>query len=408
MRLIKGNKLSRSISVAFALILPIQIMTSVPMASASETRCLAVGSIQTSDFTKATDMITVNQNGTQNFTNTYQNRAISGDGTGVILDCAKSVRITKLSLWTGAGDIKRDPTGWTLYGANSSAPINNWVKVGSAADINPPNQRFSSIGLNFSLQDNSKFFRYYKIVIDSVRGPNADLVEYRDVLLTFTTAIPCFAIGKVAGTSPANEDFSKATDGNINTKYLNSVSAGNNNGLIVDCREPLKIGGMEFVTGNDIPARDPNVWSIWGSNQNSLQLPANAQIWTRLFTGNKLTCGTITCGRLMISDRFEFENTLSFRFYKIVIDEVKGPNSDSTQYSELNLYAADPNFKAQSNQPPKSSNNPTPKPPATPVKPATTPTKKVVKPAIKKVKCFKGSIVRIFNATKCPAGYKKN
>lgn len=408
MRFIKSNKFGKYICVTFALTLPVQIMTNVSMASADETKCLAIASIQTSDFAKATDLITVNRNLTVNYTNTYQNRAISGDGTGVILDCAKSVRITKLSLWTGGGDVKRDPTGWTLYGANSSAPVQNWVKVAGASDINPPSQRFSSAGLIFSIQDNIRAFRYYKFVIDSVRGPNADFVEYRDVWLTFTTAIPCIAIGKVAGTSPPNEDFSKATDSNVNTKYLNSVATGNNNGLLIDCRESLKIGAMEFVTGNDFPARDPSVWSIWGSNSNPLQLLPNAQIWTKLFTGNKLTCGTITCGRLVISDRFEFESTLSFRFYKIVIDEVKGPNSDSTQYSELNLYAADPNFKSQSIEPSKTSNNSTTKQPVTPVKPVTTPTKKVVKPTIKTVKCVKGSIVRTFKAAKCPAGYKKN
>lgn len=410
MRRIKGSLAKRLLSFAFVLSLPIQILNNIPTASANETGCYAIASIQNSDFAKATDMNSSAfvSNGVISYTNLYQNRAITGDGTGVILDCAKSVRITKLTLWTGGGDIKRDPTGWSLYGANSSAPVNNWVKVGGAANINPPNQRVNSAGLSFNLDDNARSFRYYKFVIDAVRGPNADLVEYRDVLLTFTTAVPCFAIGKVAGTSPANEDFSKATDGRSETKYLNSAATGNNNGLLIDCRESFKLGGVTFVTANDFPARDPKVWSVWGSNSNPIQLVPNAPIWTRLYTGNKVTCGTITCGRLMITDKFEFENTLSFRFYKLVIDEVKGPGADSVQYAEANFFLADPNFKSQENQSQTAEKDPVVKEPVDPVKPITTPAKKVTKPIVKSVKCIKGSIIRTFKAAKCPTGYKKN
>lgn len=74
-------------------------------------------------------------------------------------------------------------------------------------------------------------------------------------------------VSPVAVTSPgannpsAAEDFTKVSDGDTTTKWLDFASTP----LIFDFGAPVPIDSYSFVTGNDDPARDPARWIFEGS-----------------------------------------------------------------------------------------------------------------------------------------------
>jgi hypothetical protein len=94
------------------------------------------------------------------------------------------------------------------------------------------------------------------------------------------TTDPVFSVSPPAGaassaTAPvAAQQPAMAFDGVVTTKFLGRNLAGNY--LTVTFPTKHNLTAYDLVTGNDIPARDPRSWRVWGSN--------DGQVWDLLDT----------------------------------------------------------------------------------------------------------------------------
>lgn len=131
-------------------------------------------------------------------------------------------------------------------------------------------------------------------------------------------------------------------DGNINSKQLNVGQdadgfnpRGVNTGLLVMPRAGHpSVTAIQFATGNDMPGRDPLKITVEGSDDPEVMRDGGTG-FVLLYQG-----GT---GLEKFLDRKQwgpvvtFENTRSFRIYRVLITETRSDSTDGTQYSEMRL-----------------------------------------------------------------------
>lgn len=127
--------------------------------------------------------------------------------------------------------------------------------------------------------------------------------------------------------SPNNEEVDNIIDGNTSTKFLD-FEFSDGMGFTVDLGgTPMAASSIAITTANDIPNRDPQNYTVYGSN--------NGTDFTQIATG------VIPC----ISDRFNertftFNNVIAYNFYRINFTAQCG-STNSLQLSEVQLYSGD-------------------------------------------------------------------
>ncbi len=118
------------------------------------------------------------------------------------------------------------------------------------------------------------------------------------------------------GTSD-KENFDKLLDGNIHTKWCLGFSKSDAERTIQwAMTEPVALDGYAFVTGNDIPGRDPKAWTLYGTNDPDGE-------WVVLST---VAEGELPEARKATSNVFDVENTEEYSYYKLTISD----NRDKT------------------------------------------------------------------------------
>ena len=147
-------------------------------------------------------------------------------------------------------------------------------------------------------------------------------------VLTPSTATTKATIVSYVGTPTdpqGNEGVGKAVDGNTGSKYLNFDKF--NTGLMVTLDSAHIIQALKLTTANDVPARDPGSFSIYGSNtsqSSGYTLIANQNITL------PDTRGTTT--------RFEFSNSTTYLYYKVIFPTLKNAGgANSMQIAEVEL-----------------------------------------------------------------------
>jgi hypothetical protein len=147
--------------------------------------------------------------------------------------------------------------------------------------------------------------------------------------------------GDFGGNDGTSEQVQSALDGDLTTKYFNKGGAdGGNNGLntgfVVQCDHGAAVvTGIQFATANDLPERDPIRISIEGSNSPDA-LTAGCSDFKSIYQG--------TSGLEKTTDRgtwggtISFPNTTAYKYYRVLVMDVRDSSIGATQYSEVRLF----------------------------------------------------------------------
>ena len=151
-----------------------------------------------------------------------------------------------------------------------------------------------------------------------------------------------FTIGSVGTANPGNnwpsaaESPDKATDGNVDTKFL--IFRSSNAGLLLrPANAAIAYNRLSLTTANDAPERDPAFFTLYGL--------ATAPATT---SGTQIQMGGRTVlarGPLVLPDArkagptvVQFVNTTAYPAYLLVFEDVKnGTNNNLTQIAEVKL-----------------------------------------------------------------------
>jgi hypothetical protein len=163
-----------------------------------------------------------------------------------------------------------------------------------------------------------------------------------------------------AGQYPAGEPPAQAIDGRYlspygagptqGSKYLNfgtgggsgvsAITKGVGTGYYVTpAITPSIITGIQVATANDAPERDPLTVSLEGSNATGADLALGSS-WTVINPSINLGIDT-NPGRFILGPLVSFDNTTPYTSYRVLV-QTQRASANSTQYGELNLFAAIP------------------------------------------------------------------
>jgi hypothetical protein len=126
--------------------------------------------------------------------------------------------------------------------------------------------------------------------------------------------------------SPAGEQYQKAVDGNVDSKYLNFYETGG--GITVGFANSRIMRRLMMYTANDGNERDPMTINIYGSaTYDGAKTLIQSNVATNLSTNRKT--GSI----------IDFENNTSYQFYTIEVTSVRNATyANSFQFSEVAFY----------------------------------------------------------------------
>jgi hypothetical protein len=234
---------------------------------------------------------------------------------------------------TSAGDApERDPESFELLASNDGE---NWSSLGTW------------VGESFSERSQQRIFgvanalpyTHYRLAI-SKNANNDGLVQiaevgmvgpnyaFKDLTANRSTAFSArFSIGDA-------ESADKAFDGDTNTKWLDhndwkgAPSTENPAWIQIDFSDPHVVSGLAITSANDAPERDPENFSLLGSND-------GGESWTLVSTW----VGESWDERLQRRS-FDFNNGFEFLSYRLSIS--KNANNDGLlQIAEIELLGLD-------------------------------------------------------------------
>lgn len=131
-------------------------------------------------------------------------------------------------------------------------------------------------------------------------------------------------------TTNADERAYRAFDGLYDTKWL----AFQNTGwltYIFPGERAYAVTSYAITSGNDAPERDPDNWTLQGSNDGVTWEVVDTQ------TG---AAGSWTARNQTVA--FEIDNTTAYKMYKLDITKIRDPGANIIQISELELFADTP------------------------------------------------------------------
>lgn len=200
--------------------------------------------------------------------------AITGDGSAQLI--ASSI-----------GDVIYSGDG--IYVCTALSPL-TWKKFSINSTINVP-----GTGVSVS-------YRYYRMVINGTKnslglygytGGASSGLQMQELELLYNTSRVNYT-GSTAssnGNSPGGQDPSKAIDNSSGTKWYvyESPTAVAPITFNIDFGTARQANGFRFMTGGDIPGRDPIRWSFEGSNNNSTWTVLHSQSENASITDSRLT-----------------------------------------------------------------------------------------------------------------------
>lgn len=302
---------------------------------------------------------------TKYFSKAAGGAGIPGVDSGFIVTPRLGQTIVNGFQFAAAGDLpESDPLTITIEGSNAAnsnqAGGNGFVLLyqGPTGLLSADRGGWGLYG-NFA---NTKPYRTYRVLITSTSGgsvskgvqfgefklfgePTSPLAG-ENVVSQADTAIGLKATvqGGANVLAESGKDFSSSEgaanikDRRTNTKYYNNSQEGSNRrgvdtGFVITlARGPTIINGIQFATGNDVPARDPMYITIEGSNASNA-LEAGASSFTPIWEG---PTGLIpNPGRSSWGKVVSFFNSTAYRSYRVLITETAG--TDGAQYSEIRL-----------------------------------------------------------------------
>ncbi len=132
-----------------------------------------------------------------------------------------------------------------------------------------------------------------------------------------------------------------AFDDNSTSKYFNKGQdtdgfnpAGVNTGLLIELNTAMAFNAIQFQTAPDRPERDPILISIEGSNDANAASQKDAK-WMSLYSGASGLDERLERREKGLIARFK--NAAAYKYYRILVIQVRDNSADGVQYSELAL-----------------------------------------------------------------------
>ncbi len=128
------------------------------------------------------------------------------------------------------------------------------------------------------------------------------------------------------------EQVTMAIDGNLKTKHFNK--AGDSGWVVTPGLGASIVTGLRIATGNDAPERDPLAITLEGSNAADSTQPG-ASSFTLIYDGPSGLAGQLD--RQNWGQTIHFNNTSTYRSYRLLIRQSRGGQGRGAQYSEVEL-----------------------------------------------------------------------
>ena len=237
-------------------------------------------------------------------------KLLAGDGSRVTVGSSVSLTANTLSMpvkatyvatvTENAAGLAASRVGDTIYSnagiyvCSSLSPL-TWKKFSLNSTIN-----FPGTGVIAS-------YRYFRMVIKESKysqgiytGASQTGTQFQELELLLNSARIDYTgvSASSTGTAPGGQGAAQAVDNNLATKWFvyESVTSASPITFTIDFGSSRSANGFRFVTGGDVPGRDPLRWSFEGSNNNST--------WTVLHLQD--TNASITDSRSTYTQEFGF------------------------------------------------------------------------------------------------------
>jgi mono/diheme cytochrome c family protein len=126
--------------------------------------------------------------------------------------------------------------------------------------------------------------------------------------------------------SPTHESPRQAIDNNPKTKYLNFGKAGS--GLVITIPgAPLVVTGLELVSANDSPDRDPAAYKLEGSGDGKTFEPIDSR-------------AVPAFPERFRSQRFDFDNNREHSTFRLTFPKLRNDGADAMQIAEVRLFVS--------------------------------------------------------------------
>jgi hypothetical protein len=141
----------------------------------------------------------------------------------------------------------------------------------------------------------------------------------------------------VASSYPPGEAPALAIDGNVSTKYLNFAerSAGF---IVTPAVGSTTVRSFQLTTANDVPARDPASWELYGTNDvitSADNSAGSAENWTLIDSGNV----ALPDARNVSGPVVPVNNSTGYGSYRLVFPTVKDSSAaNSVQIAEVEFF----------------------------------------------------------------------
>lgn len=260
--------------------------------------------------------------------NDWQGAPTDEDPAWIQIQLPQAKAVNALSI-TSAGDApERDPESFSIMGSNNAE---DWVNLASWVG-ETFEQRYEQKNLTFS---NTLAYSYYRLSV-SKNANNDGLVQIAEI----ATVGPDYAYTDLSRLPDAiysarysigdGESADKAFDGDVNTKWLDhndwqgAPTADDPSWIQVDFTQKQVVSGLAITSANDAPERDPENFSLLGSND-------GGQTWEEIaaFVGE-------SWDTRFERRTFDFSNGFGYLSYRLNIS--KNANNDGlVQIAEIEL-----------------------------------------------------------------------
>ncbi len=235
--------------------------------------------------------------------------------------------------FTTAGDCPdRNPDAWILSGRKD--PMGEWVILDTVeGDANIPVDFFTTSDV--FLVDNPGDYQYYKLTVTE-NFNNRDLYQFTELhMLRYISTddynllydkVDRDSVTGEEGAAPS-ESVGKIFDNKTASKWcVNKPAADASVTVQWAMTEPLRIDAYAFMTANDSPDRNPDCWTLYGSNSPSGE-------WTVL---SAVEFADMTTELFAASDIYTIAKPAEYQYYKL---HITGNNNGGSiyQFSELML-----------------------------------------------------------------------
>lgn len=238
------------------------------------------------------------------------------------------------SLTSGNDVPGRDPQSWKFYG---SADGKSYTLLDKQANITFADRNDTR---EFPLKSTVNY-KFYKLEITKIASgmppqlSEIELVSTADVIpelsddveivsLTIPEAPKALNItSNCDNTKNQNQKVDKLFDGNMRTKWYAEGFSGTFPCFIAwEYAKPLAVKSYTLTSGNDVPARDPKAWNLYGSN--------DGQSYTLIDKQENVTFDRSE------TKEFDLAKAANYKYFKFEIMAVMG-GSTPPQLSEIEL-----------------------------------------------------------------------